>query len=100
MNIDHALSEIREAAQQQIMEIAAEYRRRTLIPFCRKHRLTFLSGNGTWTFYKGDRLVDYNDVPAIAMIDSDLNVECLGRHDHFGFYMDDVRASDIKRKSS
>lgn len=34
--------------------IAAELREQVVLPLCRKHRLTFSSGNGTWWFTRID----------------------------------------------
>lgn len=33
-----------------IEDIADEYRAEVIVPFCKKHHLKFLSGNGTWFF--------------------------------------------------
>lgn len=46
------LEDLQEFFTKQVEVAADEFRARHLIPFCSRHRLTFLSGNGSWEFYR------------------------------------------------
>ena len=48
-----ALARIVERYEKDLDALGANLRAEVVLPACRKHRLTFLSGSGGYTFYKG-----------------------------------------------
>ena len=91
------------AARRRLQELADDYRKTVLVPFCRKYRLTFLSGMGRTVFYtednrnfgSADAAVDegYHEAVRIFRV---LDQEAIGRNDEFGFYVCDVTAQDLE----
>ena len=85
-----------DAARKRIEALADEYREAVLLPYCRRHRLTFTSGMGRTVFYTEDgrsfgsaedaRYEGYDARHIFAVLDQ----EAIGRNDCFGFYMRDV----------
>lgn len=93
------LSAIAEAARNQAEAVAEEFRRNELLPVCKKHGFTFLSGNGTFSFYderrgKGQPVDD--DDRRIKKLVEVMNGEVLGHNDCFGFYVGDVTLTDLR----
>lgn len=91
-----------ERLQHRIQVLADIYRADVLIPLCRKHRLTFVSGMGRTVFYKGKMSIgDYYDAELAKMrylkpVFEVINKEVLSGTDVFGFYVADVTKDDIK----
>jgi hypothetical protein len=105
-----ALEQITKLAEMEIQKLADDYRKAVLIPACKRAKMRYISGNGTWYFLP--LVVDKNDpdlhisygfqakdqkknylIPVIKMLDEivlDSDMKC------FGFYMTDVNESDIK----
>ena len=85
-----------ERARIEIEGIADAYRREVLVPLCRKRRLTFLSGNGIFTFYRknGDSIAEWEceraGFPELTAVFAVLNTPALGRDDCLGFYVADI----------
>jgi hypothetical protein len=48
------LDKTEEEVWKAIDNMAEELRQRVILPMCRRHRLTFTSGNGTWWFTRID----------------------------------------------
>ena len=70
--------------------------RKIILPYFREHKLTYVAGNGTWFVNdtKG-RFIDDDGLP--AEISKLLMVE-IGRGDHIGFYIDEIKSADWKVK--
>ncbi len=89
------LEDLQEVFTKQVEAVADEFRERHLIPFCRRHRLTFLSGNGSWGFYRisnGDVVPDW-ELKAVGDINQGLYLECMGQP--LGWYVQDVSEEDL-----
>ena len=84
-----------EEARQKIQRLADEFRERRLLPFCRRHRLTFVAGMGRTVFYRRGRPVDSTDLAALASMEEIMDIDAVGRNDAFGFYIADVTEEDI-----
>ena len=75
-----------------VAETAARVREERIIPLCRRHACSFMSGNGTFFFSRGESMwsdpLDPDDVPpGIRAILRVLNAETLDGP--LGFYVDD-----------
>lgn len=84
-----------EEAREKIQRLADEFRERRLLPFCRRHRLTFIAGMGSTVFYRDGRPVYSTDLRVLAPMEEVLDIEAVGRNDVFGFYIADVTDEDI-----
>jgi len=96
-SLERTIGELRATFIKAVNGYADEYRLQVLLPFCRMHRLTFVSGNGSWSFYdRRDRPVDSADpgFKYLAPLENELNVEILGHHS-LGHFMADVRFDDL-----
>lgn len=100
--IETKLTKLNEEYDRRLQEIADEFREATLLPFCRRHRLTFLSGNGSWSFYRLDNspgghgeTVDEDDLRAIAPIESKLGLEAFGGNVQLGHWVQDITKGDL-----
>ena len=100
----------------RLNEVGEVYRSEVIAPFCEKYGVKFLSGNGTYAFY-GKSLGDWEPTPTYQVDGVYFSVELshksklptskrfakqvkaifevldleIARHDHFGFYVGDVR---------
>jgi len=85
---------------EAISRIADEYRREVLIPLCRRHKLEFYSGNGTFAFFTtdgrhtGDPLDAKRQhmsylIPALKVLSEEIDSV-----NFFGFYVGRIIASD------
>lgn len=102
---------ITDRARDELEKLAEEYRQQVLIPLCRKHKYTFISGMGTFFFVvkfdgkeetvgidnvnyyvAGDN--DYLIKKQLAPIIDTLNYEAMSRDDCLGFYVKDIKESD------
>lgn len=93
------------AARERIAALADEYRETVLLPFCRKHRLTFIAGMGRTVFYTedgrsfGDAEEAAYEGYAAKRIFAVLDQEAVGQNDCFGFYMRNVDDVDAGLRS-
>lgn len=101
MKLEEKIRQIEWNAQRAIGDLAEEFRATTLLSFCRRHRMTFLSGNGTWFFLdRRGAIVNPRTVRAtrtrraLLSIEAQLSVPALGRDDLFGRYVRQVSAAD------
>lgn len=92
-------------ARERIKTLAEDYREKVLIPFCRKHRLTFHSGMGRTVFYTRDGRnfgsaedAVYEGYPQAKPIFEVLDQEAVGRNDEFGFYVVEVTEEDVRAR--
>ena len=96
---------ITQRARDELAKLGEEYREQVLIPLCRKHKLTFVSGMGSFCFWTkinghnewiGDHEAakQYRKTYLIPIIDL-LNYEAMYLDDHFGFYVRDINESDL-----
>ncbi len=53
--VQNQVDEAVDMLRSRIEGLADQWRTDVLLPFCRKHRLTYLSGNGVTAFYQGRR---------------------------------------------
>lgn len=95
-SIEKAMESILEDARTKIQDLADEFRTQRLIPFCKRHRLTYLAGNGMTCFYRDDKSIHSWDLKALEPIEKILDIEAVGYNDCLGFYVDDVTEEDIK----
>ena len=89
-------------ARLRIEKLATEYRDKVLVPFCRKHRLTYLAGMGRTVFYTSDDrsfgsaadavCEGYPQAEAVFEV---LDQGAVGQNDCFGFYVGDITYADI-----
>lgn len=89
-------------ARKRIEAVADHYREKVLVPFCRKHQLTFLAGMGRTVFYtKAERSFGSaaeaisEGYPEARRIFEVLDQAALGRNDCFGYYVERVTDADI-----
>lgn len=84
---------IEKQADQQLTELAAKVRQEVIIPYCDKHKLYFVQGNGTYSFFNNsneDLTNIWNDCQRVPkhIIDK-LELECnLFRFPLFQFMQD------------
>lgn len=57
------LDKIAESYQNELDKILETVRRVVIIPLCRRRKWTFLAGNGTWMFCKGEQIISVESVP-------------------------------------
>lgn len=95
-SIEHEIGEAFSWAQQQIQELADAYRAEKLLPFCRKHQLTYLAGMGRTVFTnKHGDTVTSTELKALKPIEDILNIDAIGRNDVFGYYIFDITEDDL-----
>jgi len=100
------IERIVEAARDSIVDLAKEYRTDVLLPLCRKHKLTYLAGNGTYFFFvKGDSEKSISNIDdakvfgygkILGEVFEDLDAEGLDGNDRFGYYIVDITRKDIR----
>jgi len=96
------LDEVRESCCERIENVAKDYRERVLIPLCKKHRLTFVSGMGSFCFWRGNTWISEEEEARRLGLDDvadaleTLYHEALARYDCFGFYVADITKTDLK----
>lgn len=103
---------IEEQHRRSLLELGAKIRAEVILPACRKHKIRFISGNGTFFFTKGPGRYDdptytsnsINDVPRsraeAKLMDSlepilELLDHEVGRGDYLGYYVEDVGWVDL-----
>lgn len=91
-----------QAAFRAEIDALARWAREEILPYFRKHNLDFQAGNGTWFITRpngeregciGDaaRFVDDDALPANIR---DLLMMEVGRGDHLGFYIQDIKRGE------
>lgn len=98
--IEKSIELIMKQAEDNINQLASQFRKNVLIPFCKKHGVTFAAGNGVFVFYKNGKGL-YNDEfdngfkidPEIINI---LNITTTGNVSDFSHYIEDITSEDIK----
>ncbi len=97
------LSDIQERYKRELDELADELRYRIVMPVCKKHKLTYIAGNGTF-FFTDSKDENYHNTWEIAdpklaeelsSVFDILNTE-VGYNDYLGFYVRDVMEEDYK----
>ncbi len=95
-SIESEITAMRNAFTTNVEQYAEEYRLQVLLPLCRMKKLTFLSGNGSWSFYDrdGNPVREYDrGFKYLEPFEHELGVEVLGNF-LLGHYTQDVRATD------
>lgn len=90
------IGEINAEAMTKMDALAEQWRTDVLIPWCRKHQITVIIGNGMWKFY--DREGDYFDgteQERMRSINNVLGQPGLGYGDYFGYHVESVQESDL-----
>lgn len=101
MDIAQQLELIRDEAEVLVEEAAETYRAEVLLPFCRKHQLIYLSGNGDFFFCRRTgsgapgKTVMGGEAPGLEQITADLCVPVFCHDDLFAFYVENVSAADL-----
>ncbi len=103
---------IAEQHRRSLLELGAKVRAEVILPVCRKHKIRFMSGNGTFFFTKGPGRYDdptysssnIDDAPrsrteaklmdALEPILELLDHE-VGHNDCLGYYVEDVGWVDL-----
>jgi hypothetical protein len=88
---------ILKETQEKVQALADEYREKTLLSFCRHHKLTYMAccmGRNVFYDHAGQPVYE-DDRPCLVPIVKDLNVEVLGTNDCFGYYLGDVTEQDL-----
>lgn len=85
-----------EKARYDIQDAADLYRQYVLVPFCKKYKLTYLAGNGTFWFYnEKDETVYSWDLPELESINKTLDLHTTGANEVFGLYVQNITEEDI-----
>lgn len=53
LNPGGKLGNIEQEYEHALERLCEEVRAEVVLPFCRKHKLTYLAGNGSYSFYTG-----------------------------------------------
>lgn len=94
-SLNQRIEAVQEEARNKVQAIADEFRVKRLIPFCRRHKLTYLAGNGRTVFYnKQGNPVYSTDLKALEPIEEILDIQAIGVNDVFGFYIEDIDEED------
>ena len=94
----------RKAFYDECERVADEVRERLVLPICKRHRLTFAAGMGSWSFYD-DRytdlgrhvvhdLDDAKRFPGLTKVMKAIQLE-VDRNSDIGDYVRDVKPSDL-----
>lgn len=100
-----ALESAQDKFNEEVAVLADRIRTETIIPLCRKHKLTFISGMGTFFFTdsKGRNYGDYlyrdggnaRIFEAVKRVLQFLNEE-VSHNQCLGYFVDDVRVGDTQ----
>ncbi len=83
-------------ALEAMQKLAEEIREKKLLPFCKRKRYTYLSGNGTFSFYdRNGNVVDMDRTAELRRLKDLLDLPVLSRDDVIGFYVLDILEKDI-----
>jgi len=102
--LERDIESIMGRAHEKIGTLAAEYREKVLLPFCREHKLTFAAGNETFCFFDEDgecvyldgtldELNEFEPNPEIVEV---LNLTTTSNLCDFSHYMEDITEEDIQ----
>lgn len=101
-SVEDRVGTILERARQQVQNLACQYRETTLLPFCRKHGLTYDGSMGTSTFYLdgkplyvGDVNPKFSEFDVLSQILTDLGVETFGQGEDFGTFIMPVNKTEL-----
>ena len=98
---ERALTQAQRAFNAQVARLAAEVRRDLVVPFCRKHKLEFLSGNGDYFFYSRNEITSHIGSADPAYEDSHEVFQALDLpvhgHVNLGHYVMNVRFAKRSR---
>ncbi len=53
--LEDQLNSIREQHENRLYSFGFEVRQELILPFCRKYGFEFVSGNGSWCFFKDEK---------------------------------------------
>lgn len=105
MDVEKEVERAVALADTELERLAELYRQEILIPLCKKKKMRFMSGNGTFIFYNAEGTKDWQvgaNYEAINLkkrylipILEDLNQE-VSHGQYFGYYVCDVDTKDIK----
>ena len=62
MSYNNILDELWNEYQNKVFEYADKVFRDTILPFCKKRRYQFISGNGDWRFVINNKLIQSVDI--------------------------------------
>ncbi len=94
---EKALDILQKKFEENISALADQIREDVIIPVCKKHKLIFISGMGSFFFARGDKTyTDTHDrmsdslredlVPILNLLNTEVT-----HNQYLGFYVDDVR---------
>lgn len=93
--IESRVEEINAEACTKIDALADQWRTEVLIPWCRKHHLIVLIGNGSWCFYNQKGVAfDGWEQKKFQPIHDTLN-QVIGHSAIFGYHVESVREEDL-----
>ena len=105
-NIENQIKVIITDAQSKIEILAEEVRTEVVLPFCKKYKLTYLTGNGMTCFYdKNDEPIEIYDWAVMSKkrfkadfekVEAIINLTTIGYTDCLGFYIRDITKGDLK----
>lgn len=107
MNYIKAAEAAVDKARKELEQIGEHYRDNVLVPLCRKLGLTFIAGMGSTTFYVDDNPNDNistgpdaedRGYPELVEVFEVLNADGIGQNDCLGYYIAEIKASDIEGK--
>jgi hypothetical protein len=110
--IVNKIKKVQEEYDKQMTELADEYRKEVVIPFCKKYRLLYGTGMGTMSFFvrhpeivtvdgidcelnKIPDFVPKKAIPELKEIFKILRTDDISPYQCFGYYVDDVTEEDL-----
>jgi hypothetical protein len=94
--LERKIEAINQTVITQMDALAAQWRTEILLPWCRRHKVTVIIGNGSWKFYnqKGEEFDGFEK--KFRQINDTLNQSGVGYNDVFGFHVESVQESDLR----
>ena len=104
------LQDIQNETRRRIDALADRIREDVVIPLCRRHKLNFVAGNGTFYFFDPKLDVHHSVKPRAMMSEPDVALQArlpdvaeafkildleVSHGDYLGFYIGDVRNEDL-----
>ncbi len=99
--LEKSIEDIVQQTENNFKALAARYREEVLLPFCKKHKVTFAAGNGTFCFYKDgkgvylDGAYDDQDFKPGSKIIKALTISTSYAYE-FSQYFEDITKEDIQ----